>query len=300
MGEITRHLRRFRAELVLSYTPKIIAYGTFAARLAGARRVHALMTGLGTAFIDERPERRLVNSTARTLLGAALRMVDGVIFQNPDDRDELHRRGVLGKRARVALVAGSGIDTAHFAHVPPPAPPPRFLLVARVQREKGVLEYAEAARALRASHPEVEVRLVGPLDSHPAAVSEAVVRGWERDGALAWAGPVDDVRPELERASVYVLPSYREGTPRSVLEALSVGRAIVTTDAPGCRETVRHGDNGFLVPVRDPGALRAAMERFVREPELIPRMGQRSRALAEARYDVRKVNAAMVEALGLG
>jgi glycosyltransferase involved in cell wall biosynthesis len=161
------------------------------------------------------------------------------------------------------------------------------------------LEYVEAARVLKARHPEVRFELLGPLDPNPAAISLSQVEAWEREGAIRYLGEASDVRPAIAACSVYVLPSYREGTPRTVLEAMAMGRPVVTTDAPGCRETVRDGVNGFLVPVKDARALAGAMERFILEPGLIAEMGARSLERAREKYDVHKVNAVILGAMGL-
>ena len=161
-------------------------------------------------------------------------------------------------------------------------------------------EYLGAARLLKASHPQAECHLVGPYDSNPSAISKDEVDAAVADGSVVYHGPVQDVRPALAACHVYVLPSYREGTPRSVLEALATGRAVITTDAPGCRETVVPGHNGELVPVGDTAALARMMGRFAEMPmaELTHR-GEASRQLAEAKYDVRLVNAAIARALHL-
>jgi glycosyltransferase involved in cell wall biosynthesis len=152
---------------------------------------------------------------------------------------------------------------------------------------------------LKKRYPHAIFRLLGPFDSNPAGIGAASIRQWKNEGLIEYLGETDDVRPFLSEASVYVLPSYREGTPRSVLEAMAMGRPIVTTDAPGCRETVVDGDNGFLVPIRDSPALAAAMEKFLVDPGLIVKMGKRSREIAEEKYDVRKVNAVIMKTMGL-
>jgi glycosyltransferase involved in cell wall biosynthesis len=145
----------------------------------------------------------------------------------------------------------------------------------------------------------VQCALVGWIDSNPNAISQAELDGWVADGSIEFLGRLADVRPAIEACSVYVLPSYREGTPRTVLEAMAMGRAIVTTDAPGCSETVVDGDNGFLVPVQDAEALAQAMRRFIEEPSLQTSMGARARQMAEDKYDVHKVNAVMLAGMGL-
>jgi glycosyltransferase involved in cell wall biosynthesis len=181
----------------------------------------------------------------------------------------------------------------------PPAPPVRFLLIGRLLRDKGVHEYVEAARRVRRERPEARFELLGPLDSNPSAISAAELDAWIAEGTVEYLGSTEDVRPYLARAHVCVLPSYGEGMPRSVLEAMSMGRAILTTDAPGCRETVEPEGNGLLVPVRDAGALAAGMLRLLAEPDRLDQLGRRSRALAEERFDVHGVNRTILGAMGL-
>ena len=177
---------------------------------------------------------------------------------------------------------------------------PVFLCLSRLVRSKGVAEFAKAAAILKEQHPEAVFRLAGPLEQGGDAVSPDELAAWRKQGALEVLDPVDDVRPLLAGASVYVLPSYyREGVPRSILEGLAMGRPVVTTDAPGCRETVVPEQNGFLIPPRDPDALASAMERFITEPGLAATMGAASRRLAEEKFDVDKVNDAMLAFMGL-
>ena len=174
--------------------------------------------------------------------------------------------------------------------------PVTFLLAARLLREKGIVEYAEAARLVKARHSEVRFVLLGGLDPNPGGLSQAEVQAWAAEGLLEWPGHVA-VKPWLTKTSVFVLPSYREGVPRSTQEAMAMGRPVITTDAPGCRETVDEGVNGFLVPVRDVPALADAMLRFVQNPSLIESMGRESRRLAEMHFDVRKINAQLLKIL---
>jgi glycosyltransferase involved in cell wall biosynthesis len=166
-------------------------------------------------------------------------------------------------------------------------------------RDKGIVEYAEAARRLKPRYPTARFQLVGPHDANPSAISRQQLEAWRSEGIIEYSGATDDVRSFLAGAGVFVLPSYREGTPMSVLEAMATGRPIVTTDVPGCRETVVPGENGFLVPAKDVAALAAAMERFIVAPELIPKMGRRSREIAVEKFDVRAVNAVILKTLGL-
>lgn len=295
---LRRTLLRLRPDVVLAYTPKVIVYATAAARLSRVERVCALVTGLGTAFTDTSRERRRVNLVVQALMAIALRGVDLAVFQNDDDRAELLRRRVLSGRTRTARVNGSGIDTAHFAYTPPPTGSDTvFLLVARLQREKGVYEYAEAARLLKERGVPARCVLVGPIDAHPAAIDPRDLERWQDEGTIEWVGPKKDVRPLLADCNVFVLPSYREGTPRSSLEALAVGRPVITTDVPGCRETVQANVNGLLVPARDGRALADAMQELAGRPDLRRSMGEASRRLAERKFDVNLVNAHMLALL---
>jgi len=292
--------RDVQPDLVLTYTIKPVIYGSLAARLTGVPRVCSLITGLGYAFGTTTWRQRALNPVVRSLFRFALAHNEIVFFQNPDDLRQFVDAGLADERQAV-LVNGSGVDLEHFAVTPLPNGVPVFLLIARLIWEKGVGEYVEAARRLKARYPGARFRLLGPLDPNPAAVSRAQLDAWCAEGVIDYLGSMNDVRPAIADASVFVLPSaYREGTPRSVLEALAMGRAVITTDAPGCRETVSRGENGFLVPIRDPTALADAMERFLRDPGLVARMGARSRVIAEEKYDVRSVNRVMMRALRLG
>jgi glycosyltransferase involved in cell wall biosynthesis len=172
-------------------------------------------------------------------------------------------------------------------------------MIARLLKDKGVYEYVEAARRVSLACPEARFSLVGWIDSNPSAIRQEDLQAWMAAGDIEFLGKMADVRPAIAHASVYVLPSYREGTPRTVLEAMAMGRPVITTDAPGCRETVLDGENGFLVPVGSVDELAEAMMRFARKPSLFEEMGRRSRDLAVFKYDVRKVNAAIIAAMKL-
>ena len=176
---------------------------------------------------------------------------------------------------------------------------PRFLLIGRLLGDKGIREYVQAAEQVKLQYPETQFDLVGWIDANPNTITQPELDSWTAAGTVNFLGRLNDVRPAIGDCSVYVLPSYREGTPRTVLEAMAMGRAVITTDAPGCRETVVDGDNGFLVPIKDADALAQAMLRFIEQPELFAQMGLRSRAIAEEKYDVHKVNAQMLKGMGL-
>jgi len=174
-----------------------------------------------------------------------------------------------------------------------------FLLIARLLGDKGVREYANAARKVKLQYPQVSFKLVGWIDDNPDAIGQHELDEWVNSGTLEFLGKLADVRPAIASSNVYVLPSYREGTPRTVLEAMAMGRPVITTDVPGCRETVVDGDNGFLVSVQAVDELASAMVQFIEEPQLAARMGERSRLIAEEKYDVHKVNEIMLSGMGI-
>ena len=291
-------MRRIRPDWVLGYTVKPVIYGSLAAWLTRVPYRYALITGLGYAFQDHERRGRL-QALVQRLYSLSLGRVHKVFFQNPDDEGLFRRRGILMAATPSCVVNGSGIDIARFSPAGLPPGPPRFLLIARLLGDKGVREYAQAARRIRHRHPHVQFAIAGWIDTNPDAIEHAELAAWVADGTLSYLGRLSDVRPAIAACSVYVLPSYREGTPRTVLEAMAMGRPVITTDAPGCRETVAHGDNGFLVPVRSVEALEHAMNRFIADPTLIPRMGRRAREIAEEKYDVHKVNAVMLREMGI-
>lgn len=293
-------MRRIRPDIFIGYTIKPVVWGLLASRMVRVPKRVALITGLGYAFIGtEGGIRAAVRRIARTLYGVALKRATLIFFQNPDDWQEFDQLGLLQVGVPVSLVAGSGVDTEYFSPQPFPPGPMRFVLVARLLGDKGIREYVEAARLLRPSWPEAEFHLVGGLDPSPDGLLEGEVMHWHAAGSVIWHGHLEDVRGEIAKSHVYVLPSYREGTPRTVLEAMAMGRPIITTDAPGCRQTVVSGHNGFLVPVRHPEALAEAMERFLVDPSLIPSMGARARQMCENIFDVHLVNSTMLSAIDL-
>ena len=297
-----RLIRQIGPGVVLAYTVKPVVYGLLAAWLAGVPQRFALITGLGYAY-RRAGQRSRLEILVTVLYRFALARAHRVFFQNPDDLVFFQRLGILGPQTPSCVVNGSGVDLDLFPAKPLPASAfagsVSFLFIGRLLGNKGIREYAEAARLLKHRHPNAQFVLAGWIDDNPDAISQTELDCWTEDGRIKFLGRLEDVRPALEACSVFVLPSYSEGTPRAVLEAMAIGRPIVTTDAPGCRETVINGDNGFLVPVQDAKALANAMSRFINEPSLQYIMGARSRKIAEDKYCVLKVNAAILAGIGL-
>jgi len=284
-----RALRRERPDVFLGWTIKPNVYGSLAAHLLGVPVINNV-SGLGTAFLSGGWLMRLVRLLYRTAFGRSAR----VFFQNRDDRALFVDSGLL-RADQARVLPGSGIDLAHFA--PPPAvlrnptTGPVFLLVARLLWDKGVGEYVEAARLLKARLPGARVQLLGFLDvDNRTAVPRQTVEGWVSEGLVEYLGHADDVRQHVAVADCVVLPSYREGTPRSLLEAAAMGKPLVTTDVPGCREVVDDGVNGFLCRPRDAADLADKLLRFAQMPEAARlEMGRQSRLKAEREFSERIV-----------
>lgn len=297
---IYRKMRELKPQVVLTCAIKPIVYGIPAALMAGVSRRHALITGLGYAFTDRHKSLRwrIVNLVARLLYAASLRGATTATFQNEDDRADFRRLGLLG-RTPANVVNGSGVDLDRFKVAPLPEKP-RFLMIARLLRDKGLAEYLGAAKLVKAARPEARFDLVGDKDPNPAGFPVSQVEAAVADGTIQYRGAVQDVRTVIAESRIFVLPSYREGTSRSVLEAMAMGRPIITTDAPGCRAPIVPAVNGLLVPVGTTTPLAEAMIRLIDNVEETVGMGSNSRAIAEQRYDIHKVTAHMMEIIESG
>ena len=294
-------LREEAPDRVVAYTQKPIIYGGIACRIAGVKRFYALMSGLGYLFSEAASGRRLLKSVFCRLYRAGLKRAERIFVFNSDDRPDMIAAGIVDPSSPVLEVPGSGVDLERFVHAPLPEGPLHFLMIGRLMRDKGIWEYAEAAQAIAARHPDVRFSLIGRIEpSNPTGLQEADLQRLKRDYPVDLIDETDDVPAFLAKCHVFVLPTYyREGLPRTILEALAVGRAIVTTDMPGCRDAVTDGVNGFLVAPRDAQSLTQAMEKLVADEGLVRQMSKRSRQLAEDVYDVRRVNHLLMQEMEL-
>lgn len=290
-------LRNIKPDITLGYFIKPVIFGSIAARLAGVPKRFAMIEGLGFVFTTDANslnlKRRVLKHLVMLLYKLGIFCAHRVIFLNPDDQAELINARIL-PASKSFLLGGIGVDLAQWPLTPPFVKPVTFLLVARLLRAKGIFEYANAARIVKKKHSNVRFILLGGLDENPSSITTAEVQVWVNEGTLEWHGHVP-VQSWLKQTSVFVLPSYREGVPASTQEAMAMGRPVITTNVPGCRETVIDGLNGYLVPVRDPQALAEKMCFFVENPERIRTMGLESRRIAEERFDVYKINQKLID-----
>ena len=285
--ELYKIYKEEKPDLIFHYTIKPNIFGNIASGIAGIRSI-SVVTGLGSFFV----RKSVLQIVIKYLYKFSFIFTEKVFFLNTDDRDLFVKEGIIPSKKEV-LVNGEGIDTDYFSpefckeyskkrkdHLV-------FLLIARLLWDKGIGEFVESARKVKERYPEVEFWLLGPLDkANPTAVPSKTIKSWEEKGIIKYLGVVDDVRPLIHQSDVVTLPSYREGIPRSLLEAISIGKPIITTDAPGCREVVEDGKNGFLVPVKDVEALTNAMIKFIElTEEERQEMGHYSREKAIREFD---------------
>lgn len=290
---LIRLIKSLRPDMTLAYSIKPVIYGTLASWVSRVPKRFALIEGLGYVFTEAEKKLSAARLFLRTIVllmyKLALSKATRVLFLNRDDLTEFTWNSLVSTN-KAYILGPIGVDLKNFVAALPVKNPITFIFVGRLLKEKGLYEFVEAARQVRSQYPDTQFLILGDSDTNPGSIKRKEVEGWVRAGLVEWPGHVEDVRPWLARASVFVLPSYREGVPRSTQEAMAMARPVITTDVPGCRETVIHGVNGFLVPTRDVGSLARAMERFIQEPELIERLGKESRRLAEERFDVVKIN----------
>ena len=298
LRELRAAYRELNPDLILAYTVKPIIWGGIAARKISGAKFVALVTGLGYAFQGTSLKRKLLNGLVTRLYRYALKNSKAVIFQNTDNRDLFVERNIVPAE-KCHVVSGSGVSVTDFSKLPLPDGPPHFLLIARLLGDKGIREYAQAAKIIKQKFPDTLFSLVGPADPSPDGIPEAEVMAWHDEGIIQYHGLVQDVRPFIADCHVYTLPSYHEGMPRTVLESMAMGRPILTTDVPGCRETVEQDINGFLVPKQDAIALAERIEWFITNRDQWQRLADGSRKISEDKFDVDKVNADMLRIMGI-
>lgn len=289
-------IRKEKFDVVHSYTAKPNIYGSIAAGLAGVKKIYPTVNGLGYAFADKNNiKARITRGLSTILYKIAFSFSTKVFFQNADDAEEMIKRKLV-QRNKCVVVAGSGIDLAEypFSQIENEG---SFIMATRLLRSKGVLTYCNAARIVKKLHPKAWVKLAGGFDKNPDSITREEIEPYVEDGSIEYLGHLDDMVVALKNSSVFVLPSfYREGVPHAVLEAMSIGRAIITTNMPGCKETV-NGKNGFLIDPKDVDELADKMIWMIEHPHEVKQMGMESRLLAEKKFDVQIVNGIMCQIL---
>jgi len=294
---LKRLFKKEQPDVLIAYTIKPVIYANLV--LPATVKSIALITGLGyletgTLTVKKRILRKLI----LLLYRFSLRHLTYCVFQNPDDLSFFNQHKLTGRTTKSTITPGSGVDLSYYARAKPRTDPVRFLLVARLIRAKGINHFFDAAEKLKSRYnTAVEFQLIGMLDrDNPDAIDESRLRELSLSGVIIYLGEQRDVRKSLGECSVFVLPTfYREGVPRTILEALAMGKPVITTDSPGCRETVDQNKNGFLIPTHSSEALITAMEKFIQDRTLIAQMGAESYQLAVKRYDVHSVNRQLLD-----
>jgi len=294
-------LRRFfkaeNPDKIFSYQAKTIIYGNLAAHAAGISEIYPLIAGLGSIFRGDGFKNSIIRAILKAQYRLACKVSKKVFFQNNDDKDEFVINGIV-EEGKAVIINGSGVNLDKFKPEPLPETP-AFLFIGRLIKDKGVMEYLEACRRIKRENPEVRCLLVGPYDSNPSALKPDDLKPFIDQGIVEYFGEQSDVRPYIRQCSIYVLPSYHEGTPKTVLEAMAAGRAIITTDAPGCRETVTDGYNGFLVPIKNIDCLSKKMKFLIDDYAACQLMAERSIQIAKDKYDVNIINKSIMQTMNL-
>ncbi|MDB4925252.1 glycosyltransferase family 4 protein [Mucilaginibacter sp.] len=296
-------IKRVRPDVFFPYTFKPVIYGTLLAKICGVERIIPMLTGLGYNFTNKK-SNNWVSTITRLLLKFSLRPNRNlkIIFQNRDDYHTLVQNRILTNQHQVFFVNGSGVDLEHYAYTPPDLEPINFIMVARLINAKGIYEYYEAARDIRSRYPDVKFKLIGAYEKNIDAISPDLYNKIRYGKTIHYVGQVEDVRPHIMNSSVVVLPSYYgEGVPRCLLESMAMGRAIITCDSVGCRETIdsHSAVNGFMVPIKNVPQLISKMEFYLNNRLEVLKYGLNGLKLARKKFDVHLVNAQMLKIMQL-
>ena len=304
MVQLYKIIKAVKPDLFFAYTFKPIIYGSIVASLCRVEGICSMLTGLGYTFV-QKSKLSVTQEVTKRLLRFSLKPNKNIkiIFQNSDDYNQLLASRIIDENNKAFVVNGSGVDLSHYHYDIPNTKSITFLMMARLIKAKGVEEYFEAAIRIKSKYPNVQFKYLGSEDHGIDSIDPELLQKIKSNEVIEYCGNVPDVRPYIKDASVVVLPSYYgEGTPRSLLEAMAMGRAILTTNAAGCRETVNpdaEKANGFAIPVKDPAALTEKMEYYINNPDKVMEHGYNGRLYAEDRYDVNKVNEQMMQIFAL-
>ncbi|QSQ92276.1 glycosyltransferase family 4 protein [Acinetobacter indicus] len=303
--KLSKKIKAINPDVVFSYFSKPVIFGTLAAKLARASRVVGMLEGLGYTF-TEQPEglskkTQLIKKIQVFLYKIALPQLDQLIFLNPDDPKDLLEKYAINVK-KVEVLGGIGLNLQDYPYQPLSNIhfPLKFLFIGRLLKEKGIHEFVQAAKLVKKIYPDTEFTVLGAIDHHNlGALQQTELDSLISSNIIQYPGHVSNIKDWIADSHVFVLPSYREGVPRSTQEAMAIGRAIITTDVPGCRETVINTKNGFIVPKWNPEALAEKMIYFIENPEQTQVMGAESYKIAVEKFDAEKVNQRLVNILGL-
>lgn len=286
-----------KPDYTLNITIKPVIYGAIAAKISGIKNINSLLTGIGYVFTSNSLKAQFIKKIIYLPYKIGLNCAKNVIFQNVDDLNEFKRLRLITKK-KCHIVNGSGVDMNLFKFHPYPTQL-SFFITSRILYSKGVLEFLQAARIVKKKYPNIRFALIGSNEKQADSIPNDVFFDYVNDGSIEYLGTTDNVFNLLKESSVYILPSYREGVPRSVLEAMSMSRPIITTNVPGCREAVIDGYNGFLVPKQDVLELVNKIEWFILNKHMIPIMGKNSFDLCEKKFEISKVNSQMLSIMNI-
>lgn len=290
-------LKAERPDKIFAYQAKTVIYGGIAAHKLKISGFYPLIAGVGSVFLSDGVKAKLIRKILVTEYRVGIKHATKVFFQNSDDVGVFCRYKIVDKN-QVVMLNGSGVNLEKFNVFPLPSAV-AFLCISRLIRDKGVYEYLQAAKIVKEKYPATRFLLVGPYDTNPSALKPEELKPYTDTGIVEYFGEQSDVRPYLAQCSVFVLPSYREGTPKTVLEAMACGRAVITTNAPGCKETVVDGKNGYLVKVKDVSMLAERMIELINHPEVVANMAEYGRKIVADKFDVIKVNNSICSVMDL-
>ncbi|WP_169753255.1 glycosyltransferase family 4 protein [Campylobacter mucosalis] len=293
-------LKHHKPDIVFSFFVKPVIFGTIAAKFAGVKRKVGMIEGLGNAFTPLLNERQkiktnLIKSVQILLYKFSLPLLDRLILLNNDDKADLIDRYKINLKS-LEILGPIGVDLIKFSHQRPLLEPVSFIFIARLLAQKGIFEYINAAKIIKERYPNVKFYVYGDADeNNPFSIKKDELEEYIKNDIIIYRGGVNDIEEKIKNTSVFVLPSYyREGFPRSTQEAMAIGRAVITTNVPGCKDSIKDGVNGFLIPPFDVKILADKMEIFIKNPDLIEKMGKESRAIAENNFDVFKINKRLI------
>lgn len=301
--QLTKKIKQLRPDIIFSYMAKPVIYGSMAAKLAKIPHIIGMLEGLGYTF-TEQPQgqtikTRIIKNIQVLLYRLAFPCLDQMIFLNSDDKQDLMDRYRLFV-PKTHILGGIGLDLIQFPYTEVKTVPIKFLFIGRLLKEKGVFELIEAIRLVKRKYPSAHFTILGAIDhENLGALKQETLDQLLQENLFEYPGHVSNIQDWIKDTSVFILPSYREGVPRSTQEAMAIGRPIITTDVPGCRETVIDGVNGFLVPKWNIQALADKILYFIEHPEQVNVMGMKSRQIAQEKFDVNRVNEKLFEIMGL-